>query len=99
MGSWDQAGELSHRGDYFASGTGLSERGFGGNSRMGWDCWPGAGLGLGEPEWDARGRHKACPYGGGLGDGGGDARTTRGLAFVFVTVDRPGGCVENALIP
>ena len=56
-----------------------SERGFGGISGMGWDCWPGAG-----PGWGSRvgreGRHKACPYGGGSGDDVGDAGATRGRA-------------------
>ena len=44
----------------------MSERGFGGISGMGWDCWPGEGLGWGS-RMGREGRHKACPYGAGWG--------------------------------
>ena len=65
-----------------------------GNCRTGGVILPvGQGWGGGE------GRHEACPYGGGLVVKGGGAGASRGHPFVFVTVDRRGGRVENASIP
>ena len=70
---------FSRRWSGAASGAGLSERGFGGISGMGWDSWPDAGLGWGS-RVGRQGRHKVCPYGSGSEDDGGDAGATRGQA-------------------